>query len=93
MEDKRPQGTKTLFPNAKVVWSEILMRRYWHNAKDGKAVELARKPVNLAVKNCTGYIINTINTFDFGQVIGTGMNEQQRRGMELAKPETWPKWA
>jgi len=42
---------KLLFPNAKVVWSEILMRRYWHNANDGKAVELARKRVNLAVKN------------------------------------------
>ena len=41
---------KLLIPNAKVVWSEILMRRYWHNAKDGKAVELARKRVNLAVK-------------------------------------------
>jgi hypothetical protein len=34
---------KLLFPNAKVVWSEILMRRYWHNANDGKAVELACK--------------------------------------------------
>ena len=44
---------KLLFPNAKVVWSEILMRRYWHNAKYDKAVELARKPVNLAVKNCS----------------------------------------
>ena len=42
---------KLLFPNAKVVWSEILMRRYWHNAKDGKAVELARKRVNIAAKN------------------------------------------
>ena len=42
---------KLLFPNAKVVWSEILMRRYWHNANDGKAVELARKRLNLAVKN------------------------------------------
>ena len=40
-----------LFPNANVVWSEIRMRRYWHNANDGKAVELARKRVNLAVKN------------------------------------------
>jgi hypothetical protein len=40
-----------LFTNAKVVRSETLMRRYWHNAKDGKAVELARKRVNLAVKN------------------------------------------
>ena len=39
-----------LIPNAKVVWSEILMRRYWHNAKDGKAVEIPRKRVNLAVK-------------------------------------------
>jgi len=42
---------KWLFPNANVVCSEILMRRYWHNANDGKAVELARKRVNLAVKN------------------------------------------
>jgi lysophospholipase L1-like esterase len=42
---------KLLFPNAKVVWSEILMRRYWHNANDGKAVELTRKRLNLAVKN------------------------------------------
>jgi lysophospholipase L1-like esterase len=42
---------KLLFPNAKVVWNEILMRRYWHNAIEGKAVELARKRVNLAVKN------------------------------------------
>jgi hypothetical protein len=41
-----------------VVWSEILMRRYWHNAKDGKAVELARKPVNLA--KCRHNIIRII---------------------------------
>ena len=27
------------------------MRRYWHNANDGKAVEFARKRVNLAAKN------------------------------------------
>ena len=42
---------KLLFSNAEVIWSEILMRRYWLNANDGKAVELARKRVNLAVKN------------------------------------------
>jgi lysophospholipase L1-like esterase len=34
-----------------VAWSEILTRRYRHNANDGKAVELARKRVNLAAKN------------------------------------------
>ena len=27
------------------------MRRYWHNANDGKAVEFTRKRLNLAVKN------------------------------------------
>ena len=40
-----------LFTNAKVVRSETLMRRYWHNAKDGKAVELVRKRVSLAINN------------------------------------------
>ena len=27
------------------------MRRYWHKARDGKAVERSRNRVNLAVKN------------------------------------------
>jgi hypothetical protein len=34
---------KLLFSNAEVIWSEILMRRYWLNANDGKAVELASR--------------------------------------------------
>jgi lysophospholipase L1-like esterase len=34
-----------------IVWSEILMRRYWHVANDGRAIELVRKCVNSAVNN------------------------------------------
>jgi hypothetical protein len=28
------------------------MRRYWHVANDGRAIELVRKCVNSAVNNC-----------------------------------------
>lgn len=28
-----------LLPNTRIVWSEMLMRRYWHGATDGKAIE------------------------------------------------------
>jgi hypothetical protein len=34
-----------------IVWIEILMRRYWHVANDGRAIELVRKCVNSAVNN------------------------------------------
>ena len=42
---------KLLLPNTRIVWSEVLMRHYWHEANFGKAVELAPKRLNLAVKN------------------------------------------
>ena len=38
-------------PNARIVWSEILMRRYWHSAQDGRALEKSRKRLNLLVRN------------------------------------------
>ena len=41
---------KLLLSNTKVVLSNVLMRRYWHGADDGTAVERARKRVNCAVK-------------------------------------------
>ncbi|CAG2204608.1 unnamed protein product [Mytilus edulis] len=40
-----------LYPALKIIWSDILMRRYWHNANCGQAIEKARKRVNLRVKN------------------------------------------
>ena len=42
---------RVLLPNVKIIWSEILQRRYWHFADDGRSVEATRKRVNLAVKN------------------------------------------
>lgn len=37
-----------LFPDTKIIWSDILMRRYWHSACNGKAIEKARLRVNCA---------------------------------------------
>ena len=54
-----------LLPSTKIIWSEILQRRYWHRAMNGKAIEKARKRVNLAVKNIVssigGYTIRHCN--------------------------------
>ncbi|XP_071131748.1 uncharacterized protein [Mytilus edulis] len=44
-----------LLPNTRIVWSEMLMRRYWHGATDGKAIERSRKRVNSAINN---YVLN-----------------------------------
>ena len=41
---------RTLFPNLKIVWSEILPRRYWHVARNQVAVDNTRKRVNAVVK-------------------------------------------
>jgi lysophospholipase L1-like esterase len=42
---------KVMCPNARIVWSEILMRRYWHSAQDGRALEKSRKRLNLLLRN------------------------------------------
>lgn len=42
---------RTLYPDLKLIWSEILQRRYWHNANNQVAIETSRKRVNLAIKN------------------------------------------
>ena len=42
---------KVMGPNARIVWSEILMRRYWHSVQDGRALEKSRKRLNLLVGN------------------------------------------
>lgn len=43
---------KLLFPNTRVIWSELLMRRYWHSAtKSGTRLEKVRKRINTAIKN------------------------------------------
>jgi hypothetical protein len=56
---------RVLLPDVKIVWSELLQRRYWHTARDGKAMEKTRKRVNLAVKNIVlgvgGYVIKHNN--------------------------------
>jgi hypothetical protein len=45
-----------LLPQTKIIWSEILQRRYWHTAISGKAIEKWRKRVNLAVRNIVSSI-------------------------------------
>ncbi len=56
---------KLLLPNTKIVWNDILMRRYWHQAQNGKKLELARKRLNLELRNSVskegGYIIRHPN--------------------------------
>ena len=42
---------RALLPDIRIIWSDILQRRHWHNATDGKAMERARKRVNLLVRN------------------------------------------
>ncbi|CAC5390987.1 unnamed protein product [Mytilus coruscus] len=40
-----------LLPNLSLVWSEILLRRYWHLAENQVAINSTRKRVNAAVRN------------------------------------------
>ena len=42
---------RALLPDVRITWSDILQRRYWHNATDCKAMERARKRVTLLVRN------------------------------------------
>jgi lysophospholipase L1-like esterase len=42
---------RALQPDVIIIWSDILQRRYWHNATDGKAMERTHKRVNLLVRN------------------------------------------
>ena len=55
----------TLYPNLKIIWSEILMRSYWHSVINGKLAEKARKRINLRVRNLVlsigGYVIRHCN--------------------------------
>ena len=41
----------TMCLNARIIWSGILMRRYWSIATNGKALETVTKRVNLLVRN------------------------------------------
>lgn len=58
---------RTLYPHLKLVWSEILPRRYWHFADNFDAIEETRKRVNTAVRKFLredidkGYVIRHRN--------------------------------
>lgn len=41
---------RSLIPNIKLVWSDILPRRYWHGAKKPNKVDKARKRVNCSAR-------------------------------------------
>ena len=55
----------TLYPDIKFIWSEILMRCYWHTVLDGNLAEKSRKRANLRVRNLVlsigGYVIRHCN--------------------------------
>ncbi|CAC5394504.1 unnamed protein product [Mytilus coruscus] len=53
-----------LLPNTCIVWSEMLMRRYWHGAKDGKAIERSRKRVIFSINN---YVLNDGHCYSASQ--------------------------
>ena len=67
-----------LLPKTHIVWSEILMRRYWHVANDGRAIELVRMRVNSAVNN---FMVNEYHfivrhpNFDLGRGVCTDLAE------------------
>ena len=42
---------RALLPDVRIIWSDILQRRHWHNATDGKAMKRARKRVHRLVRN------------------------------------------
>ena len=43
--------SRILYPDLQLIWSEILQRRYWHNANNEVAIETSRKRINLGIKN------------------------------------------
>ena len=45
-----------LMPHTRIVWIDMLQRRYWHTANSGKAIEKTRKRVNLAMRHIVGSI-------------------------------------
>ena len=42
---------KLLAPNMSIIWSDMLPRLYWHNAKSASSIEAMRKDVNRKVRN------------------------------------------
>jgi hypothetical protein len=39
---------KLLFPNCRIIWTELLMRRHWHNAKKGNALVSVYRHTHMA---------------------------------------------
>ena len=56
-----------LYPDLKIIWSDILPRRYWHYGDNHSAIEGTRKRVNIAVRKVVkeeitnGYVISHPN--------------------------------
>ena len=41
-------------PHTRIVWIDMLQRRYWYTVSSGKAIEKTRKRVNLEVRHIAG---------------------------------------
>jgi len=54
-----------LLPNTHIIWSDLIMRRYWHWADEGKAAEIIRKRINSAINSYLSkenhYVVNHPN--------------------------------
>jgi hypothetical protein len=56
-----------LYPDLKIIWSDILPRRYWHYGDNHGAIEGTRKRVNIAVRKVVKVVPLNGNKYGLAQ--------------------------